>query len=166
MSIILSTTGAGGSAGAVATPLSLTALSDVSISAPAAGQVLQYNSTLALWQNISTATENYDFLSTALVGTNGIAITALSGPQTVEIGLTAVNSSVGTYGSSTQIPSITVNAYGQITGVSVNTISSSVSSFNSRSGNVTLEYADVVDALAYTPGTMTSVGIRDRKAHV
>ena len=159
MSIILSTTGAGGSAGAGATPLSLTALSDVSISAPAAGQVLQYNSTLALWQNISTATENYDFLSTALVGTNGIAITALSGPQTVEIGLTAVNSSVGTYGSSTQIPSITVNAYGQITGVSVNTISSSVSSFNSRSGNVTLEYADVVDALAYTPGTMTSVGI-------
>lgn len=49
------------------------------------------------------------------------------GAGTLDFTLNTVNSSVGTYGSSTSIPSITVNAKGLITAVSTSSISSTLS---------------------------------------
>ncbi len=77
--------------------------------------------------------------------------------------LATVNSNVGSFGSATQVPVITVNSKGLITAVSTANITAGVSSFNTRTGSVTLTSTDVTTALGFTPGTgngtVTSVGM-------
>lgn len=61
----------------------------------------------------------------------------------------------GTYGSSTQVPQFTVNAQGQVTGVTNVAIAFPVTSFNGRSGAIVLNSGDVTSALGYTPVNKT-----------
>ncbi len=139
--------------------INLSDLHDVSISAPQTGQYLRYNSSISEWQNAYIVTDVYNYLNTNLTGTNGVILTKLSGPQTVNIGLsvsasgdasgTLVNGDVAltlaTVNSSPQTDSfrkVTINGKG------LTTASSAVS------------FADIVASLGYTPtnnagGTMT-----------
>jgi len=88
-------------------------------------------------QNSITLNANYAYLRLISDGTNwftnenssgGDAITALtgdataSGPGSATITLATVNSNVGSFGSSTAIPSFTVNAKGLITAASTNVV--------------------------------------------
>lgn len=57
----------------------------------------------------------------------------------------------GTYGSSTQVAEITVNANGLLTAVSNVNIAFPIPSFNGRSGAITLNSGDVTTALGYVP---------------
>jgi hypothetical protein len=67
-------------------------------------------------------------IDTALAGVSGSAITALTGdgtatgPGSVAFTLATVNSNVGSFGSSTSIPSFTVNAKGLVTAASSNVV--------------------------------------------
>lgn len=118
--------------------LALEDLSDVSIVGPQSGQFLRYNSGISEWQNAYLGSDIYDFLNTNMLGSNGVAITYTPGPNTIGIALSltasgdatgtvvsgnlpltlaTVNGNVGTFGSGTAIPVVTVNAKGLITSV-------------------------------------------------
>lgn len=70
--------------------LRLEDLADASIVSPATGEYLRYNGSLSEWQNVTLDSDVYGFLSTNLLGTNGVSITPVSGPNTVTIGLGAI----------------------------------------------------------------------------
>src|SRR5271166_299192 len=107
--------------------ISLEQLTDVSISSPANGQFLQYNS--GLWVN--------SFVST-IVGGSANEILFQSSPTTTSF--------IGA-------PSV-ANTYLQWSGSNFNWVSlapGGVTSFNTRTGAVTLSSADVTTALGFTP---------------
>lgn len=118
--------------------LALEDLSNVSIVGPQTGQYLRYNAGISEWQNAFLGSDIYNFLDTNMSGSNGVSITYTPGPNTIGIALSltasgdatgtvsggdlpltlaTVNSNVGTYGSGTAIPVVTVNAKGLITGI-------------------------------------------------
>ena len=70
---------------------------------------------------------------------------------TVAMTLAASGVTAGTYGSSSSVPVITVDAKGRVTSASTATVSGGVSSFNSRTGAVSLTSSDVTTALTFTP---------------
>jgi hypothetical protein len=99
--------------------INLADLHDVSIVSPQSGQYLRYNSGISEWQNTFLTYDIYNYLSTNLTSSTGIVLTKLSGPQTVDVSLATVNSTVGTFGSDSLIPVITADAQGRITNISV-----------------------------------------------
>lgn len=74
-----------------------------------------------------TGSVDLDSQSLTITGTDGITVSASGQTATIDLDpvLTDAGGSVGTYGSATAIPSIEVNAQGQITAISTNAISSS-----------------------------------------
>lgn len=89
------------------------------------------------------------------------------GSANITIAVTLANSGVSanTYGNSTVYPVITVDAKGRVTGVTAQTISipaGGVTSFNTRTGAVTLTAADITGnssvGLNYTPVSANSSG--------
>ena len=86
-----------------------------------------------------------------------------SGTTAIGVTLATVNSNVGTFGDATHVAQHTVNAKGLITATSNVAITFPVTSFNTRTGAITLTSSDVTTALGYTPGTgsgsVTSVGV-------
>lgn len=77
----------------------------------------------------------------------------------IDIDLATTTVTPGTYTSAT----IVVDAYGRITSATNGSTGTGVSSFNTRTGNITLTSGDVTAALGFTPsstnGTVTSVAI-------
>lgn len=103
------------------TTVALTNLTDVALSSVQNNQLLKYDSATSKWINW---TPNY------ITGNQSISITGDatgSGTTSIPLTLAIVNGNVGTFGSATNIPIITVNAKGLVTGVStqaVNIVSS------------------------------------------
>lgn len=71
---------------------------------------------------------------------------------TSAITLATVNANVGTFGDSTHVSQIAVGAKGLITAASSVAIAFPITSFNTRTGAITLTSGDVTTALGYTPG--------------
>lgn len=137
-------------------PVTLSDLSDVSIVAPQTAQYLRYNSSNSLWQNSLLNTDVFNYLTTSLTGSNGITLTSLSGSQTFDLSLTAVNSAIGTFGSSTVVPVVTVDAYGRVTSVTDVPISTTSGDVTSALGYTPYD-ASNPDGYTTNTGTVTSV---------
>jgi hypothetical protein len=103
----------------------------VTITSLSTGQILVANSAGTVFENKSVS---------------GDATLANTGALT----LATVNSNVGSFGSSTAIPAITVNAKGLITAVSTNTVAPAI-------GNITGLGTNVATALAVNVGTAGSI---------
>ena len=114
--------------------LSVSSLSDIATTAPANGQVLKYNSSTSKYEPF-TLTDATGIALTDLSGSTGITYNNTSGA----ISLTNTGVTAKTYGNTSVIPQITVNAQGQITNVS----------------NVSIDDASGVTAGTY--GTATSM---------
>ncbi|MDA8897520.1 collagen-like protein [bacterium] len=114
--------------------LSTSSIGDVSTTSPTNGQVLKYNSSTSKYEPF-TLTDATGIALTDLSGSTGITYDAFAG----SIKITDTGVTAKTYGNTSVIPQITVNAQGQITNVS----------------NVSLDDASGVTAGTY--GTATSL---------
>lgn len=132
----------GGGGGGVS---SLNSLTGALTLAPGTDITITDNGTNTITIN-STAQPPGNYI-TALTG-DGTA----TGPGSVPLTLATVNTDVGTF----SYPTFTVNAKGLVTAASSNT---PVTSFNTRTGAVTLLSADVTAALGYTPENLANKGV-------
>ena len=168
--------------------LNLEDLHDVLIVTPSTGQYLRYNNGILEWQNSFIDSDAYKFLTgtslsgisgTGLFGSNGVQLTALSGPQSITVALNlstsgdvsgsvsggvlpitlaTVNGTVGTYGSSTAIPVVTVDAKGRITNVSTASFAGTSPLATSLAGGATgsLPYQSAAATTAFLAAGTTS----------
>jgi Chaperone of endosialidase len=161
--------------------LALSELSDVSIVSPQDAQYLRYNSSLAEWQNAFIGPDIFNYLRVFMTGSNGIVITYVPGSNTVDIGLSltasgdatgtavngelpltlrAINPNTGTYGSGSEIPVVTVNAKGLITGMSTVPFSSTAPLAENLAGGTTgsLPYQSAPNVTTFLPaGTANQI---------
>jgi len=91
-----------------------------------------------------TPTSNNDTLT--INGTNANGIYIFTGSKEIDISLATSGASAGSYGSSTAIPSLTVDKFGRITSISTNSVSTTVNlsgtiGTGSVSGGGTLTFA-------------------------
>ncbi|CAM6054936.1 unnamed protein product [Sphagnum tenellum] len=94
--------------------------------------------------------------------TNVIASGDASGTSTgnaLALTFASVNSNVGTFGTGTIVPTITVNAKGLVTAVANTAIIFPVTSVFGRTGTVTLQSSDVTGALGYIPVNNAVLGV-------
>lgn len=105
------------------------------------GKALTTNGTSTAWSTLTTGTVTSVALSSTDFSVSGSPITS-SGTITTNLNTTAVTPGSYTYGS------FTVDSKGRLTAASSGT---PVTSFNTRTGAVTLTSTDVTGALTYTP---------------
>lgn len=129
------------------------------------GAVLGSGTSIA--QHVADATHNGYLASTDFVTFNGKQaagnyITALtgdataSGPGSVALTLATVNGNVGSFGSSTSIPSITVNAKGLITAASGNAVIAPAGTLSGTTLNATVVTSSLTSVGTITTGTWNS----------
>ena len=107
-------------------PVNLSDLHDVSIVNPQVSQYLRYSGTS--WQNSYLNSDVFNYLQTSLISTDGVTLD-FSNPTNISIGLATVNTTAGTFGSSTSTPVITTDAQGRITAITtVTTVPESANS--------------------------------------
>ena len=160
--------------GNVSTNATLSIASDVAI---ANSYVLSFgNSTVNTTVN-ATSFSGIANSANALTTSRNIALTTdatgngnFNGTANLTIAVTLANSGVtaNTYGNTTSYPIITVDAKGRVTTLTAQTISipaSGVTTFNTRSGAVTLTAADITGnssvGLNYTPVSANTSGTID-----
>ena len=132
---VLTTNGAGSYS--FETPASsISLLTDVNLTSLADGEILKYDAVSGQWVNAADA--------------GGIALTDLSASDgitynnsTGAFSLTDTGVTANTYGSSSQVPVITVNANGQITSATTAAVAGvSSTSFNTSTGVLTINTSD------------------------
>lgn len=110
-------------------------LTDVTLTSLADGQILKYNSGSGQWVNAADAGFSYSMLSAS----DGITYNNSTGA----FSLTDTGVTANTYGSSSQVPVITVNANGQITSATTAAVAGvSSTSFNTSTGVLTINTSD------------------------
>ena len=130
--------GTGGTSEVPVGAVTLSDLVDVSlVGTPTNGQVLRFNSSTNLWQNIGITPDIMQYIQANLLGINGISVNAQSGKHYVsfdlsvggdvvpvavvdgklDLQLATVNSTPGTYGGVNQMPVITIDGKGRVTRV-------------------------------------------------
>jgi hypothetical protein len=116
--------------------------------------------TAALTGNAATATKWITARDLSLTGDATATLAAVDGGAAVSAALTlaTVNSTVGAFGSTTQIPVITVNAKGLVTGVTTASISTALSI---AGGTGTDTVALGTDTLTFTGGTGVTTTVTD-----
>lgn len=160
--------------------LTLEDLADVSVVSPQTGQYLRYNSSISEWQNSYLDTDIWNYLQTNMTGTNGVSI-VYTGPESISVGLSlsatgdvtgtvasgslpltlaTVNSNIGTFGSASAVPQITVNGKGLITSITSIPIGGTAALATSLAGGSTgaLPYQAAANTTAFlTAGTTSQV---------
>lgn len=156
--------------------LALQDLSDVSIVSPLTGEYLRYNGTIEEWQNVTIDPEVFNFLDNNLLGSNGVTITPISGPDTVTVGLgditplsvAATGTVTGSNISGSNTGDQTITLTGDVTGSGTGTFAATLATVNSSpqtdqfrkitvngKGLVTasssVNASDITTALSYTP---------------
>ena len=124
-------------------------LADVTLTSVANNQILQYNSGTGKWVNTTPGFLSSNQSITLSGDASGTGSTAIA------VILATVNSNVGSFGTTTQVPQFTVNAKGLVTAVSNVTITPSFSSITSKP--TTLAGYGITDALPLTGGTLSGV---------
>ena len=138
--------------------------------APSAGKVLLYAKSNGLFYSMDSngvetllggsGTGGSGTVTSVSVLANPSRIVTTGNPITtsgvIDIDLAETGVTAGTYSSA----NVTVDRYGRITSIASG-VSGGVSSFNTRTGDITLTNADVISALGFTPtqGTVTSVSV-------
>lgn len=100
-----------------------------------------------------------------IVGTNGISTSIVSSSNTVNVNLDTSGVTAGTYGSSSQVPQIVIDAQGRITSSS-NVSVAGVSAFNYHSGNANFQIltsagGSLTATIGQHLGTSASVSFQD-----
>jgi hypothetical protein len=110
-------------------------LTDVTLTSLADGEILKYDSGTGQWVNAADAGFSYTMLSAS----DGITYNNSTGA----FSLTDTGVTANTYGSSSQVPVITVNANGQITSATTAAVAGvSSTSFNTSTGVLTINTSD------------------------
>lgn len=132
---------------------------DTLVERDASGNFSAGNITADLTGNADTAT-TLETERTITVSGDVDGSVGFDGSQDVDINVTldTVNSNVGTFGSTTQIPSLTVNGKGLITSVTTNDVATDLS-IAGDSGTDTVSLLD--DTLTVSGGTGTTVAVTD-----
>ncbi|XGC79895.1 hypothetical protein ACES2L_11195 [Bdellovibrio bacteriovorus] len=110
----------------------------VAPAAPTPNQVLAYDG--SQWAPTNIATGGV----TSITAGAGLTGGTINTSGTIALSTTGV--SAGTYGSNGAVPSITLDIYGRVTGISTSSINYPVTSVNSKAGAVVLDYSDIASA--------------------
>lgn len=110
--------------------------------------------------NADTATKWLNARTLQLTGDATASLTGVDGTSNVSAAITlaTVNSNVGTFGSTTQIPVVTVNAKGLVTALSTVSVATSLS----IAGGTGTDTVDLLsDSLTFTGGTGVTTAVTD-----